>query len=154
LKRYGAGEGKVRQQGRWQRRTWRKVHPTVDGQSSEIQAVAPTEAGGPEVEAVAPLLERVGHPLASATGEGSYDRRNVYPAVQAHRPGAQVAMPPCRGARIWPQGNCQAPPYPRDENWRTIRRHGRHAWKRGLTLIAVRWRERPCFAWAPSLTTV
>lgn len=130
LKLYGEGEWKVRQHGGSQRRTWRKVHLTVDSQSGDIQAVELTDAGVPDAEALPPMLEQVANPIASAAGAGAYDRRSVYQAIQAHSPGAQIAIPPRRDAHIWQHGNGTAPPYPRDENLRYIRRHGRRAWKR------------------------
>ncbi len=130
LKLYGEGEWKVRQHGWSQRRAWRKVHLAVDSQSGEIQAVEVTDAGVSDAEALPPMLEQVANPMASAAGDGAYDRRSVYQAIQAHSPGAQIVIPPRRDARIWPHGNCKAPLPPRDENLRSICRHGRGAWKR------------------------
>jgi len=89
-----------------------------------------TEASVHDSKAVRPLLEEVERPLASAAGDGSYDRREVYEALQEHSPGVQIAIPPRRDARIWRHGNSKGPPHPRDENLRYIRRHGRRAWKR------------------------
>jgi hypothetical protein len=39
-------------------------------------------------------------------------------------------IPPRKDAVIWQHGNCKAPPHPRDENLRSIRKHGRKKWKR------------------------
>ena len=130
LKVYGEGEWKVRQHGYSRRRTWRKIHLGVDSESGEIQAVELTEASVHDSQAVRPLLEEVERPLASAAGDGSYDCREVYEALQKHSPGVQIAIPPRRDARIWRHGNSKGPPHPRDENLRYIRRHGRRAWKR------------------------
>ncbi len=130
LKVYGEGEWKVRQYGLSKRRTWRKIHLAVDSESGEIQAVALTEAGVHDAKAVRPMLAEVERPLASAAGDGSYDRREVYQALQEHSPGVRIAIPPRRDARIWRHGNAKGPPHPRDENLRYIRRHGRRAWKR------------------------
>ncbi|NER05615.1 MAG: IS5/IS1182 family transposase, partial [Okeania sp. SIO3C4] len=38
--------------------------------------------------------------------------------------------PPRTDAIIWQHGNCKAPPHPRDENLRRIRKVGRKKWKR------------------------
>ncbi|MBC7226813.1 MAG: IS5 family transposase [Thermoflexales bacterium] len=130
LKVYGEGEWKVRQHGLSKRRTWRKIHLGVDSESGEIQAVELTEAPVHDAKVVRPLLEEVDRPLASVAGDGSYDRREVYQALQEHSPGVRIAIPPRRDARIWRHGNQKGPPHPRDENLRYIRRHGRRAWKR------------------------
>jgi hypothetical protein len=37
---------------------------------------------------------------------------------------------PRKDAVNWQHGNCNAPPHPRDENLRYIRKHGRKKWKR------------------------
>ncbi|NJK53140.1 MAG: hypothetical protein HC936_10600 [Leptolyngbyaceae cyanobacterium SU_3_3] len=42
---------------------------------------------------------------------------------------AKPIIPPRKNAVIWQQGNCNAPPHPRDENLRYIRKHGRKNWK-------------------------
>jgi transposase len=130
LKVYGEGEWKVRQHGWSKRRTWRKVHLATDSETHEIQAVVTSEAGMHDSEAVELMLEDVDQPIDSAAGDGSYDRRLVYQAIQSHSPGAQIVIPPRKDAHIWLHGNRQAPPLPRDQNLRYIRKHGRQAWKR------------------------
>lgn len=130
LKVYGEGEWKVRQHGWSKRRTWRKMHLNVDADSGEIQAALLTEAGVHDAQVIEPLLEQLDQPVASVAADGAYDRANVYRAVQARLPTAQIAIPPRRGAKIQQHGNTQAPPLPRDENLRAIRRQGRAPWKR------------------------
>jgi len=130
LKVYGEGEWKVRQHGYSKRRTWRKIHLSLDADSGEIQAALLTEAGVHDAEAVPELLAQIERPLASAAGDGAYDRANVYMALNAHSPEAQINIPPRRGAMIHQHGNAHAPPLPRDENLRFIRQHGRAKWKR------------------------
>ena len=39
---YGEGEWKVRKHGYSRRRTWRKLHPAIDAETPEIQAVMVT----------------------------------------------------------------------------------------------------------------
>lgn len=130
LKVYGEGEWKVRQHGWSKRRTWRKMHLCVDADSGEIQAAVLTPAGVQDAQAVEPLLQDVAQPLASVSADGAYDRANVYQAIQTHSPGARINIPPRRDAKIQQHGNSQAPPLPRDENLRAIRRQGRAWWKR------------------------
>jgi len=130
LKVYGEGEWKVRQHGWSKRRTWRKLHLATDSRTNEIQAIVTSEAGMHDSEAVELLLKDVDQPIASASADGAYDRRPVYQAVQSHTPSANIAIPPRKDARIWQHGNSKAPPLPRDQNLRYIRKHGRRAWKR------------------------
>ena len=130
LKVYGEGEWKVRQHGWSKRRTWRKLHLTIDVESGEIQAAILTEAGVHDAEVAPQLLQQVEQPIASVSADGSYDRRNVYEALAVQAPHAQVNIPPRRDAKIWQHGNCQQPPLARDENLRQIRQQGRQQWKK------------------------
>jgi len=88
-----------------------------------------TEAGVHDAQVIEPLLEPVDQPLASVAADGAYDRTNVYRAVQARAPAAQIAIPPRRDAKIRQHGNTHAPALPRDQNLRAIRRQGRSQWK-------------------------
>ena len=129
LKVYGEGEWKVRQHGYSQRRTWRKIHLTVDAGSSEIQATVLTENSTHDAEVAADLLAQVERPAASVGADGAYDRATVYAAIEAHSPEAVVNIPPRRDAKIHQHGNSAQPPLKRDENLRYIRQHGRRRWK-------------------------
>ena len=130
LKVYGEGEWKVRQHGVSKRRTWRKLHLGIDPVTGEIQAAMLSEASVTDAEMVAPLLDQIERPIASTTGDGAYDQRQVYAALARAAPEADVRIPPRRGARIEQHGNCAAPPLPRDETLRAIRAQGRAAWKK------------------------
>jgi hypothetical protein len=68
--------------------------------------------------------------IENFSGDGAYDKRAVYDDIQKHSPDCRIHIPPRKNARIWQHGNCKAPPHPRDQNLRYIRRHGRSAWKR------------------------
>ena len=57
LKVYGEGEWKVRQHGYSKRRTWRKLHLSVDENTQELQAVVLSEAGVDDAEAGKQLLD-------------------------------------------------------------------------------------------------
>jgi hypothetical protein len=127
LKVYGEGEWKVRQHGYSQRRTWRKFHISVDERSLEIQEVTLTEAGSDDASQVADLLA-ASDEVDQVSADGSYDKRKVYRACQEQGV-KRIAIPPRRDAHLWQQGNCQAPPHPRDVNLRRIRAIGRKAWK-------------------------
>jgi hypothetical protein len=128
LKVYGEGEWKVRQHGYSKRRTWRKLHLSVDEATHEIQAVVLTEAGVDDAETGRQLLDETAGPIEQVSGDGTYDKRKFYEAC-AEREVERVAVPPQRHARIWQHGNSSKPPLPRDQNLRRIRRVGRKRWK-------------------------
>ncbi len=128
LKVYGEGEWKVRKHGYSKRRTWRKLHLAIDAETHEIQAVAVTEAGVDDAEMVGPMLKPIDREIAAAAGDGAYDKRKVYRALEPRT--GTILIPPRSNARIWKHGNTSGPPLARDENLRAIRRSGRKAWKR------------------------
>lgn len=125
LKVYGEGEWKVRQHGYSKRRTWRKLHLGIDG--GEIVAAEMTSNDVGDSEVFASLLEQIDGEIASVSGDGAYDARDVYAAIEKR--GARAVIPPQRGAVIWQHGNSKSPPHPRDENLRAIRTKGRKRWK-------------------------
>jgi hypothetical protein len=129
LKLYGEGEWKMRNHGKSKRRVWRKIHLSVDNESGEIQAGLLSEAGLSDAEALTSMLDEIDLQFDNFFADGAYDKRSVYRDIQKHSPDCQINIPPRKNARIWQHGNCKAPPHPRDENLRYIRRHGRHAWK-------------------------
>ena len=128
LKVFGEGEWKVRQHGYSKRRTWRKLHLSVDSGSQEIQAVVLSEAGQDDAGAVPELLDQMEEPVEQLSGDGAYDKRKVYQACR-DRGITRVTIPPRKDARIWQHGNCLVPPLARDENLREIRKQGRKRWK-------------------------
>ena len=130
LKIYGEGEWKTRKHGISKRRTWRKLHLSVNPENGQIEAVFLSEAGKTDADAVDPMLAEIDQELESFGADGAYDKRKVYQEVRDHSPDSQINIPPRKDAHIWQHGNCKAPPHPRDENLRYIRKHGRPAWKR------------------------
>lgn len=133
LKIYGEGEWKTRKHGISKRRTWRKLHLSVNTENGQIEAVALSEAGTADADAVEPMLAEIDQPIDDYGADGAYDKAKVYQKVRDHSPDADIHIPPRKDARIWQHGNCKAPPHPRDENLRYIRKHGRPAWKRDST---------------------
>ena len=127
LKVYGEGEWKVRQHGYSKRRTWLKLHLAVDPETHEIQAAVVSAPGVTDAEAVPALLEQVENPVAKATGDGMYDRREVYDALDLRS--ARAVIPPRRDAKIKRHGNSSGPRLDRDEDLRRIRQVGRKGWK-------------------------
>ncbi len=130
LKVYGEGEWKVRQHGVSKRRTWRKLHVGANPEDGEIQAVLLTENSVSDDDAVEALLEQIEQQVAKFAADGAYDKRKVYNGLNAHSPKADILIPPRKNARIWKHGNTKAQRLKRDENLRSIRKHGRKEWKK------------------------
>ena len=150
LKVFGEGEWKVRQHGYTKRRTWRKLHLSVDSETQEIQAVVLSEASLDDAGAVPELLDQSTEPVEQMSGDGAYDKRKVYEGCAA-RGIRRVAIPPRKDARIWQHGNCAAPPLVRDENLRRIRKAGRSGGNKSRAIIGVPWPRLACFGSRPSL---
>jgi hypothetical protein len=128
LKVYGEGEWKVRQHGYSKRRTWRKLHLSVNEATQTLEAVVLTEAGVDDAEAGRQLLDETTGSIEQVSGDGSYDKRKFYEAA-VERGVERITVPPQRNACIWQHGNSSKPPLPRDQNLRRIRRVGRRRWK-------------------------
>lgn len=128
LKVYGEGEWKVRQHGYSKRRTWRKLHLSVNTGTQEVEAMVLSEASVDDAEAGKTLLEQTTGDIEQVDADGSYDKRKFYDA-STKRGIRHIIVPPRKDAKIWQHGNCNAPPLPRDQNLRYIRRHGRKKWK-------------------------
>ena len=73
------------------------------------------------------LLDGVEGEIEQVSGDGAYDQGKCY--VEASNRAATPSIPPRKNAIIWQHGNCKAPPHPRDENLRRIRKVGRKKWK-------------------------
>jgi transposase len=128
VKVYGEGEWKTRQHGISKRRTWRKLHLGIDEATGEILAALVSTNDMHDGSALKDILDGIDGNIEQVSTDGAYDHRHCYDEI-AER-GAQPVIPPRKDAVIWQHGNCKAPPHPRDENLRYIRKHGRKKWKR------------------------
>jgi hypothetical protein len=77
---------------------------------------------------VGPLLDRAAGPVASFTGDGAYDRDDVYGAVAERYPGAAVIVPPRE--RVVPSAAVETAPTQSDEHLRIIAERGRMGWQK------------------------
>lgn len=127
LKVFGEGEWKTRTHGKSKRRTWRKLHLSVNPATREIVAEVLTENSSHDADAVHDLLEQIEQPIDKFYGDGGYDKWKVYDAL-AQR-GIVPIIPPQHNAKTKQHGNCSDDPLPRDEAIRAIRRVGRKRWK-------------------------
>ena len=107
----------------------------MDADTGRILAA---ELTGPEVDdgsQVEPLLDQVTGPLASFTGDGAYDRDDVYEAVTQRHPGAAVIVPP-RSSAV-PSRTAETAPTQRDCHLQLIAEKGRMGWQK---IFGYHWR--------------
>jgi DDE family transposase len=127
LRLTGPGEWLVEKHGTRTRRAWRKLHLGVDAETGRIEAVGLTTQDADDASRVGPLLDQVDGPIASLTGDGAYDREDVYGAVAERHPEAAVIVPPRRDAV--PSGTAETAPTQRDQHLRSIAERGRLGWQ-------------------------
>ena len=124
----GPGEWLVEKHGTRTRRSWRKLHLGVDADTGEIVAAALTSNDVDDGSQVGPLLDQVRRPVASFTGDGAYDRDDVYGEVAARHPDAAVIAPP-RSTAV-PSETADTAPTKRDEHLQLIAERGRIGWQK------------------------
>ncbi len=126
IKFLGEGEWKTKKHGAERRRQWRKVHLGIDAQTLQIRAIAVTtnEVGDSPMAAV--LLGQIPshEQVASLTGDGAYDTKDVHEACYLR--GAIPIIPPRKGAKLR-KGLAFAH---RNEAVKACRQLGRAIWKR------------------------
>ena len=93
LRLCGPGEWLVEKHGTRRRRAWKKLHLATDADTGRIVASALTDKDADDGSRVGPLLDQVDGPVASFTGDGAFDRDDVYAAVAARHPDADVIVP-------------------------------------------------------------
>jgi hypothetical protein len=135
LKLCGAGEWLAEKHGTRTRRGWRKLHLATDADTGRIVASALTDKDVDDGSQVGPLLDQVAGPVASFTGDGAYDRDDVYAGVAARHPDADVIVPPRSGAV--PSADAETAPTRRDVHVRCIAERGRMGWQ---TASGYGWR--------------
>jgi hypothetical protein len=74
------------------------------------------------------LLQQIDADIEQVWAEVTYDTSECYDAISERQ--AKPVIPPHKNAVIWHHVNGKAPAPPRDENLRSIRKHGRKKWKR------------------------
>src|SRR4051794_35480842 len=81
LKLCGPGEWLEEKHGTKRRRAWRVLHLATDADTGRIVASVLTNKDADDGSQVGPLLDRIEGAVASVTGDGAYDRNDVYAAV-------------------------------------------------------------------------
>jgi DDE family transposase len=122
----GPGEWLTEKHGTKRRRSWKKLHLATDADTGRIVATVLTDKDADDGSQVGPLLDRIDGPVASFTGDGAYDRDDVYAEVAARHPDAAVVVPPRSGAV--PSGTAETAPTQRDRHLRVIAVRGRMGW--------------------------
>ena len=128
LKLGGPGEWLVEKHGTRTRRAWRKLHLGVGASTGRIEAVELTGRETDDGSRVGPLLDLVEGVVASFTGDGAYDRDDVYAGVAVRHPEAAVVVPPRRDAV--PSGTAETAPTRRDRHLQFIAERGRTGWQK------------------------
>ena len=127
LKVYGEGEWKVRAHGKAQRRTWRKLHISMDAEHHQLTAAIVTDKDALDRNAVAGLLEQTASAVERVCADGAYDFEQCYRAIKQR--GAVALIPPREDAVV----RGKSPFEQRDENVRAIHSKGRKQWKQEST---------------------
>jgi len=100
----------------------------VDADTGQIIAAELTSKDVDDGSQVGPLLEQIAVPVASFTGDGAYDRDDVYREVCQHHPDAAVIVPP-RSSAV-PSAMVDSAPTKRDRHVQLIAERGRMGWQR------------------------
>ena len=109
-------------------RSPRQRHSVPLLHAGRIVASELTDKDADDGSRVGPLLDRAERAVASFTGDGAYDRDDVYAGVAARHPDAEVIVPPRSGAV--PSDTAQTAPTRRDRHLQAIAERGRMGWQR------------------------
>jgi hypothetical protein len=107
----------------------------VDADTGQIVAAVLTTCDVDDGSQVRPLLNQASAPVASFTGDGAYDRDDVYGEVGDRHPGAVVIVPP-RSTAV-PSAAAETAPAQRDRHLGVIAERGRMGWQK---LAGYNWR--------------
>src|SRR3954451_15292437 len=116
LKLCGPGEWLTEKHGTKRRRAWRVLHLATDADTSRIVASVLTDRDADDGSQVGPLLDRIEGTVASFTGDGAYDRDDIYAELAARHPAAAVIVPP--RANAVPSAAAESAPTQRDRHLR------------------------------------
>ena len=128
LRLCGPGEWLAEKHGARRRRAWRVLHLATDADTGRIVASVLTDRDADDGSQVGPLLDRIDGSVRSFTGDGAYDRDDVYAEVAARHPDADVIVPP-RSSAV-PSGTAETAPTRRDAHLRCVAERGRMGWQR------------------------
>ena len=107
----------------------------MDADTGQIVATELTAHDVDDGSQVGTLLDQVKRPVASFTGDGAYDRDDVYGAVAERHPDAEVIVPP-RSTAV-PSAAAETAPTQRDRHVQLIAERGRMGWQK---MSGYNWR--------------
>ena len=132
LKLGGAGEWLVEEHGTSSRRSWRKLHIGIDGESGEIVAIELTKNESDDAARTDALLDQLPDPLASFTADGGTIRTaftRLLPSV--------IRMPLASFRREQPRFRVRPPRLLRHSGTDTSRRSSRPVGWTGKSRVAT-----------------
>lgn len=127
VKVYGAGEWLQEKHGQKSRRSWRKLHLTVDANTGLIVASILTEQDVDDPSQVGPLLDQIEHKIGQVTADGAYDGEPIYETIAQRDPKIEVVIPPRATAQ--PSAQFETDPTIRDTHLLMIQSLGRLDWQ-------------------------
>jgi hypothetical protein len=133
---FGEGEWKVRQHGYIKHRLWRKLHVAVNNKTQEIEDFELTTLGIQDCEGLDMLVRKSKRPLASVTGDGTYDRFSCYDLAEKYN--FNLISPPQKNAvtsderRRNKKKASEKAVIKRDEVIRRVREVGLEEWKNSV----------------------
>ena len=104
------------------------LHLATDADTGRIVASVLTDKDADDGSQIGPLLDRIDGTVVSVTGDGAYDRNDVYSEVMTRHPDAEVIVPP--RANAVPSQAAESAPTQRDRHLQAITEHGRMGWQR------------------------
>jgi hypothetical protein len=128
LRLCGPGEWVAEKHCTKRRRSWKKLHLAMDADTSYIVASVLTDKDADDGSQVGPLLVQIEGTVTAFTGDGAFDRDDVYAEVAARHPDAAVIVPP-RASAV-PSDMAETTPTQRDAHLRCIAERGRMGWQR------------------------
>jgi DDE family transposase len=99
LKVFGEGEWKVRLHKAEKRRTWRKLHISIDADTQQVITAVVTGKGVVDPRMMPRQLKQVEARVENVYGDGAFDSRDCYRAI--HQKGAKAIIPPREGSTTW-----------------------------------------------------
>jgi hypothetical protein len=130
LKFFGAGERARARHGET-RRSWRKLHLSVDPASHEIITHALTDDDTADSAMIGDLVANSGGAIRTIIADGAYDGAPVYRAIRDARPSRsppKIVIPPGKAsipAKVEAHGGTE-----RERHAAEIAQHGRMAWQK------------------------
>jgi len=122
LKQYGKDEWHQEKHKVNPKRTWRKIHLAVD-ENHIIRASFLTDKSTHDAEVVEELLSQIDVPSERYIGDGAYDTKAVYEAIEKHSPNTKIVIPPrdnAVGSELWHAE--------RNKSLEIIDKHGSGGW--------------------------